>query len=158
MTDHDLPRLRADAARKAAALAEANELIARKLQERLAELPAELGLDWGEIAAHAAAQDRALTETLVACDATDDPALDHQRLASAPKPAVKSANKPAKPAVKAPSKNNSKGKRLSGFVKDKIEYALKRGEKGSHVAREFGVSYPTIHKIKQGLGLVNARK
>jgi hypothetical protein len=140
MQNRNLASLRTDAAAKAAALAEANELVATTLQARLAELPDELGMEWEEIAAHASAQARAANGQV------------QRKLAIA---APKSATKPA---PKSPPKSNPKGKRLSLVVRGQIEGALRRGEKGSHVARDFGVSYPTIHAMKQKLGLVNARK
>jgi len=49
-----------------------------------------------------------------------------------------------------------KGKRarITPAMKEQIGKALKSGEKGSAVARQFGVSVPTIQNIKKELGLV----
>jgi hypothetical protein len=149
MQNRNLSALRTDAAAKAAALAEANELVATTLQARLAELPDELGMDWEEIATHASAQARAVNGQVQ--PRLSRPPRAARRAVAAPKPATK-------PAPKSPPKSNPKGKRLSLVVRGQIEGALRRGEKGSHVARDFGVSYPTIHLIKQRMGLVNARK
>jgi hypothetical protein len=55
-------------------------------------------------------------------------------------------------------KKTAKGKRVDAQTKLAVEDALMAGELGSHVAKKFGISYPTLHTIKQRLGLVNARK
>ena len=51
----------------------------------------------------------------------------------------------------------SKGRGLHPEHKQAITDALQRGMNGTRVAREFGVSYPTVHEIKKSLGLVKAR-
>ncbi len=51
----------------------------------------------------------------------------------------------------------SKHARLSADMKKQIQAALSAGQKGAAVAREFGISYPTLHKIKTELGLVKPR-
>lgn len=63
----------------------------------------------------------------------------------------------AKAAKAAKGKGKGKGRRLPAEVRQGIVDALNQGRKGAHVAREFGVSYPTVHFIKQDLGLVQAR-
>lgn len=67
----------------------------------------------------------------------------------------KSSAKPA-PAARGGSRK-SKRARLSEQLKDRIRAALKSGKKGAVVAREFGISYPTLHKIKTQIGLVKQR-
>lgn len=53
---------------------------------------------------------------------------------------------------------SKRGRRLPPETRQKIMEALKSGRPGTHVMREFGISYPTVHLMKQKLGLVNARK
>ncbi len=57
----------------------------------------------------------------------------------------------------AKSAGRGRGRRLSDATRDAIKAALKAGAKGTDVAKQFGVSYPTIHIIKTDLGLVKAR-
>lgn len=71
--------------------------------------------------------------------------------------ATKAGAKAAKAAKAAKGKGKGKGRRLPAEVRQGIVDALNQGRKGAHVAREFGVSYPTVHFIKQDLGLVQAR-
>ncbi len=51
----------------------------------------------------------------------------------------------------------SKRARVTPEMRQQIEAALQAGEKGAAVARKFGISYPTLHKIKTQVGLVNKR-
>lgn len=50
-----------------------------------------------------------------------------------------------------------RGRGLNPEHKQSIADALKAGANGTQVARDFGVSYPTVHEIKKSLGLVQAR-
>ncbi len=50
-----------------------------------------------------------------------------------------------------------RGRALDPNRKQAIAKALTDGVGGTQVARDFGVSYPTVHAIKKSLGLVNAR-
>jgi len=52
------------------------------------------------------------------------------------------------------SGKRGKRTRITPAMKEQIGKALKDGEKGSAVARKFGVSVPTIQNIKKELGLV----
>lgn len=63
---------------------------------------------------------------------------------------------PAKTSAAAPSKTR-KGRRIDEDTKRQIVSALKSGEPGARVAKQFGVSYPTIHNWKTELGLVKPR-
>lgn len=47
---------------------------------------------------------------------------------------------------------------ISSEIKKKIQAELKAGGKGASIARKYGVSVPTVHSIKQKMGLVKARK
>jgi hypothetical protein len=49
------------------------------------------------------------------------------------------------------------GRRIDPATKQQIVAALKAGEPGARVAKQFGVSYPTIHNWKTELGLVKPR-
>jgi hypothetical protein len=72
-----------------------------------------------------------------------------------PRPGVR-ANSSAAGGTKN-QKTSGKGRRLPESVRDGIKKALLAGTTGTHVAAQFGVSYPTIHNIKQELGMVNSR-
>jgi DNA invertase Pin-like site-specific DNA recombinase len=50
-----------------------------------------------------------------------------------------------------------RGRKLTPDERKGIAKALKDGNSGSQVARDFGVSYPTVHEIKKSLGLVRER-
>jgi hypothetical protein len=52
---------------------------------------------------------------------------------------------------------DSKHARLSVDMRKQIKAALTAGQKGAVVAREFGISYPTLHKIKTEMGMVTPR-
>lgn len=51
----------------------------------------------------------------------------------------------------------SKRSRLTAELRQQIQNALKSGRTGAEVARSFGISYPTMHKLKTQLGLVKGR-
>jgi hypothetical protein len=51
----------------------------------------------------------------------------------------------------------SKRARLTPQVREQIQAALQAGRAGAEVARAFGISYPTMHKLKTQLGLVKGR-
>lgn len=75
----------------------------------------------------------------------------------APKQPKQSA--PVAKAAKATRPTNaSKGRRLDQATRDAISKALRGGMKGTEAVKRFGVSYPTVHAMKQKLGLVTARK
>ncbi len=50
-----------------------------------------------------------------------------------------------------------RGRALAPSHRQAIVSALKSGVSGTQAARDFGVSYPTVHAIKKSLGLVTAR-
>ncbi len=50
-----------------------------------------------------------------------------------------------------------RGRKLTAQERKGIAKALKAGTSGSQVARDYGVSYPTVHEIKKSLGMVRAR-
>src|SRR5690606_9969666 len=50
-----------------------------------------------------------------------------------------------------------RGRKLTAQERKGIARALKTGTSGSQVARNYGVSYPTVHEIKKSLGMVRAR-
>ncbi len=79
-------------------------------------------------------------------------------------PSGRSASKAGKkPGRKAkPSASKSKGRRkrttITPQLKASIVKALKAGGKGIKVAKDFGVSVPTIQNIKTEAGLIKKRK
>ena len=58
--------------------------------------------------------------------------------------------------IKAPAKKR-KRVRLTPAQKEKIAMAIKGGLKGTEASRKFGVSLPTVQKIKKDFGLVKSR-
>lgn len=46
---------------------------------------------------------------------------------------------------------------ISGEIRVKMKDDLKSGMKGTDVAKKYGVSVPTVQKLKQELGLVKTR-
>lgn len=61
-------------------------------------------------------------------------------------------------AAASPARQGSKkGKRLTPETRQQIAAALKSGEPAARIAKHFGVSYPTVHKLKSSLGLVTSR-
>lgn len=58
--------------------------------------------------------------------------------------------------AKAPPKKR-KRVRLTPAQKEKIAKEIKGGLKGTHAAKKFGVSLPTVQKIKKDFGLVKSR-
>jgi hypothetical protein len=57
----------------------------------------------------------------------------------------------------APSSKSGRGRRIDEATKRQALAALKAGQAGVQVAKEFGVSYPTIQNWKSELGLVKSR-
>ncbi len=62
---------------------------------------------------------------------------------------------PAASVNRAPTERRGRG--LSPERKRAIADALQAGVSGTQVARDHGVSYPTVHEIKKSLGLVTPR-
>jgi DNA invertase Pin-like site-specific DNA recombinase len=48
--------------------------------------------------------------------------------------------------------------RITPELREKIKVAIQSGKTGTQVAKEFGVSVPSIHNIKKEFGLVKSRK
>lgn len=66
----------------------------------------------------------------------------------------------AKPAAAAPSsskKQRSKRARITPEVKEKVKSAVNAGKTGAEIAKEFGISVPSVQNIKKEFGLVKAR-
>src|SRR5690606_18374080 len=72
-----------------------------------------------------------------------------------------SAGRPTRTKAAAPAPaaggRASKRARITPEMRREIEAALLGGEKGATVARRFGISYPSLHKIKTQIGLVTQR-
>ncbi len=85
-----------------------------------------------------------------------------------PKPASRRGRKPGRKAKKAATKSvrakktgakkRAKRTRITADMKKKIVAALKAGGKGTQVAKDFGISIPSLHNIKKAAGLTKARK
>jgi len=78
---------------------------------------------------------------------------------AAKKVAKKAAKKAAKKTV-APKGAKKRAKRtvITDELRKGIIAALKAGEKGTAVAKNFGISVPSLHNIKKAAGLTKARK
>ena len=82
----------------------------------------------------------------------------------AKKAAAKKAKKAAAPkakkaaAKKGGAKKRAKRTAITPELRKSIVDALKGGGKGAAVAKQFGVSLPTVHNIKKAAGLTKARK
>jgi hypothetical protein len=48
--------------------------------------------------------------------------------------------------------------RITPEMKDKIKGAIQAGRTGARIARDFGISLPSVYNIKKAFGLVKARK
>ena len=87
-----------------------------------------------------------------------------QALGGAPKKkrgrkAKKTARKAAKKAVaKKGAKKRAKRTVITDALRKNIISALKAGDKGTAVAKKFGISVPSLHNIKKAAGLTKARK
>ena len=62
-------------------------------------------------------------------------------------------------AVKATGKPGKRGKRarLTPELKDKVKSAVNAGKTGAAIAKEFGISVPSVQNIKKEFGLVKKR-
>ena len=87
-----------------------------------------------------------------------------QALGGAPKKkrgrkAKKTARKAAKKAVaKKGAMKRAKRTVITDALRKNIISALKAGDKGTAVAKKFGISVPSLHNIKKAAGLTKARK
>ena len=87
-----------------------------------------------------------------------------QALGGAPKKkrgrkAKKTTRKAAKKAVaKKGAKKRAKRTVITDVLRKNIISALKAGDKGTAVAKKFGISVPSLHNIKKAAGLTKARK
>ncbi len=107
--------------------------LAKDLHQKLAKLPSEFGFD-----------------SLPAFFKAVKAAAGGRR---GPKAAAKVAGKPGKPA----KAKRSKRARLTPELKDKVKVAVNAGKTGSAIAKEFGISVPSVQNIKKEFGLVKKR-
>lgn len=63
---------------------------------------------------------------------------------------------PRKAAAK--SKGRKRRAKITDAIKAEVANAVKAGKKGAEIAKEFGISIPSIQNIKAELGLVKKRK
>jgi len=64
--------------------------------------------------------------------------------------------KPAK-AAKAPKAKRGKRTRITPEIKEAVKAAVVAGKTGADIAKEFGISLPSVQNIKKAFGLVKAR-
>jgi hypothetical protein len=113
-----------------AKVAALEQSLAKELKQNLAKLPSEYGFD-------------NLPDFFKAVKA----AVGGRR---GPK-AVKTAGKPGKPGKR------GKRARLTPELKDKVKAAVNAGKTGAAIAKEFGISVPSVQNIKKEFGLVKKR-
>jgi AraC-like DNA-binding protein len=65
--------------------------------------------------------------------------------------------KPAKAAAAAGGRKRSKRARITPEVKDKVKAAVGAGKTGAEIAKELGISVPSVQNIKKEFGLVKSR-
>lgn len=63
----------------------------------------------------------------------------------------------AKAAAPAASKKRSKRARITPEMKEKVKAAVSAGKTGAEIAKEFGISVPSVQNIKKEFGLVKSR-
>ena len=63
-----------------------------------------------------------------------------------------------KAAAKAPAKKRSKRARITPQLREKVIAALKSGQKGTAVAKQHGISLPSLQNIKKAAGMTKPRK
>ena len=63
----------------------------------------------------------------------------------------------AKAAPAASSKKRSKRARITPEVKEKVKAAVSAGKTGAEIAKEFGISVPSVQNIKKEFGLFKSR-
>lgn len=61
-------------------------------------------------------------------------------------------------AAATPTKKRSKRARITDDTRQKIVAALKGGAKGTQVAKDYGISLPSLQNIKKAAGLTKNRK
>lgn len=65
--------------------------------------------------------------------------------------------KAAKSTIIAGGKRRGKRARLTPELKDKVKAAVNAGKTGAAIAKEFGISVPSVQNIKKEFGLVKKR-
>ncbi len=71
--------------------------------------------------------------------------------------ALIAALKGLKKAPRKAAKGRAKRTRITDAIKAEVGKAVKAGTKGAEIARQFGISIPSIQNIKNELGLVKKR-
>jgi len=71
--------------------------------------------------------------------------------------AAEGGRKGAKPAKPAKPVKQGKRARLTPELKDEVKAAVAAGKTGSAIAKEFGISVPSVQNIKKEFGLVKKR-
>lgn len=113
-----------------AKVAELEQSLAKERRQKLAKLPAEFGFD--DLSAFI----KALKDAAVA-----------------------RKGRPAKAAVVAKGgKKRAKRARITPELKDKVKAAVSAGKTGAAIAKEFGISVPSVQNIKKEFGLVKKRR
>lgn len=70
----------------------------------------------------------------------------------------KAKGKAAKPAAKESGKKRRTRAVITAETKEKVKSLVEAGKTGSQIAKEAGISLPSVQNIKKELGLVKARK
>ena len=70
---------------------------------------------------------------------------------------AKAAAAPVAKAVKAKKGKKGKRARITPEVKDQVKAAVAAGKTGAQIAKELGISLPSVQNVKKELGLVKKR-
>jgi hypothetical protein len=65
---------------------------------------------------------------------------------------------PAPKQAAGPGRKRGKRARITPELKDKVRAAVQAGKTGAAIAKEFGISLPSVQNIKKEFGLVKSRK
>jgi hypothetical protein len=126
-----------------AKVAELENALVRERRQELAKLPAEYGFDdLNEFI-------KALKDASGARGRGRGPARGRGRGRGRPAAAA------AKPASS--GKKRSRRARITPEVKDKVKAAVEAGKTGAAIAKELGISVPSVQNIKKEFGLVKTR-
>lgn len=99
----------------------------------------------------------AALEKEIAAEQTKKLANLHKEVDLESTEALIAALKGLKKAPRKVTKGRAKRTRITDAIKAEVGKAVKAGTKGAEIAREFGISIPSIQNIKNELGLVKKR-
>ena len=99
----------------------------------------------------------AALEKEIAAEQTKKLANLHKEVGLESTEALIAALRGLKKAPRKTAKRRAKRTRITDAIKAEVGKAVKAGKKGADIARQFGISIPSIQNIKNELGLVKKR-